>query len=188
MSTGYIVLAIVVVVAITAVVIYNGLVAGRQEVRNAWSQIDIQLKRRHDLIPNLVNSVKDAMQVEKAQLTAVVEARNQAVKAPTPAAAMQAENVLTGALRQLFALVEAYPKLRSQENVSGLMEELATTENKISFARQHYNDAVQAQNIRVASFPGIVFAHTFGFSSETMFQVPEAERAAVDAAPDVHLS
>ncbi|MFI4985799.1 MAG: LemA family protein [Solirubrobacterales bacterium] len=188
MSTGYIVLAVVVVLVIVAILIYNGLVAGRQEVRNAWSQIDIQLKRRHDLIPNLVNSVKDAMQVEKAQLTAVIEARNQAVKATTPAASMQAENALSGALRGLFALVESYPQLRSQQNVSGLMEELATTENKISFARQHYNDAVQAQNIRVASFPGVLFAHTFGFSPETMFQVPEAERAAVEAVPDVHLS
>ncbi|MFI5021240.1 MAG: LemA family protein [Alphaproteobacteria bacterium] len=184
----YIVLGIVVVVAIVAVAVYNGLVRGRQEVHNAWSQIDIQLKRRHDLIPNLVNSVKDAMQVEKAQLTAVVEARNQAIAARTPEAAMQAENVLSGALRNLFALVESYPHLRSQENVSGLMEELTTTENKISFARQHYNDAVQAQNIRVASFPGMLFARAFGFSAETMFAVPEAERAAVESVPDVHLS
>src|SRR5271154_1012486 len=114
MSGGlYLVLGIVVVAAIIAVLIYNGLVAGRQQVRNAWSQIDIQLKRRHDLIPNLVNSVKDAMQVEKAQLTAVVEARNQAVAARTPQASMQAENVLSGALRNLFALVESYPQLRS---------------------------------------------------------------------------
>jgi LemA protein len=184
----YIVLGVIAVVAIVAIVIYNGLVAGRQQVRNAWSQIDIQLKRRHDLIPNLVNSVKDAMQVEKAQLTAVVEARNQAVAARTPQASMQAENVLSGALRNLFALVESYPQLRSQENVAGLMEELTTTENKISFARQHYNDAVQAQNIRVASFPGVLFAHALGFASETMFTVPEAERAAVEAVPDVRLN
>ncbi len=184
----YILLGIVAVVAIVAVVIYNGLVRGRQMCRNAWSQIDIQLKRRHDLIPNLVNSVKDAMQAEKAQLTAVVEARNQAIAARTPEAAMQAENVLSGALRNLFALVESYPHLRSQENVSGLMEELTTTENKISFARQHYNDAVQDQNIRVASFPGVLFARALGFSAETMFTVPEGERAAAESVPDVHLS
>ena len=188
MSGFYIVLGIVVVVAIGAVLIYNGLVAGRQEVRNAWSQIDVQLKRRHDLIPNLVNAVKDAMQVEKSQLTAVIEARNQAVAARTPEASMQAENMLSGALRNLFALVESYPQLRSQQNVTGLMEELTSTENKISFARQHYNDAVQAQNIRVASFPGVLVAHSFGFSAETMFSVPESERAAVEAAPDVHLT
>jgi len=168
--------------------IYNGLVAGRQEVRNAWSAIDIQLKRRHDLIPNLVNAVKDSMQVEKSQLTAVIEARNRAVSAPTPADAMKAENALTGTLRQLFALVESYPQLRSQQNVSGLMEELSSTENRISFARQHYNDAVQAQNIRVASFPGVMLASSFGFTSETMYQVPEAERAATEAVPEVRLT
>jgi len=188
MSTGlYVVLGVLVLAAIIVIVVYNGLVAGRQEVRNAWSQIDIQLKRRHDLIPNLVNSVKDAMQVEKSQLTAVISARNQAVAAKSPGESIQAENALTGALRQLFALVESYPQLRSQQNVSSLMEELETTENKISFARQHYNDAVQAQNIRVSSFPGVLLASSFGFSAETMYQVPEAERAAAETAPDVHL-
>lgn len=189
MSVGlWVVLGIVVLLVIVVIGVYNGLVAGRQEVRNAWSQIDIQLKRRHDLIPNLVNAVKDSMQVEKAQLTAVIEARNQAVSAKTPAESMQAENALTGTLRQLFALVESYPQLRSQQNVSGLMEELTSTENRISFARQHYNDAVQAQNIRVASFPGVLLASSFGFTSETMYQVPEAERAATEAVPDVRLT
>jgi len=118
MSLGlWILLGVVVLLAIVVVGIYNGLVAGRQEVRNAWSQIDIQLKRRHDLIPNLVNAVKDSMQVEQSQLTAVMAARNQAVSAPTPADAMKAENALTGTLRQLFAVVESYPQLRSQQNV-----------------------------------------------------------------------
>lgn len=189
MSVGlWIVLGIVVIAVLVVIGVYNGLVAGRQEVRNAWSQIDIQLKRRHDLIPNLVNAVKDAMQVEQSQLTAVIAARNQAIAANTPEQSMKAENTLSGALRGLFALVESYPNLRSQQNVTGLMEELATTENKISFARQHYNDAVQAQNIRVASFPGVLLARTFGFSSETMFQVPEAERATVEAVPNVKLT
>ena len=119
MSLGtWILLGVVTLLVIIVIGIYNGLVAGRQEVRNAWSQIDIQLKRRHDLIPNLVNAVKDALQVEKSQLTAVIEARNQAVSAPTPTDAMKAENALTGTLRQLFALVESYPQLRSQQNVS----------------------------------------------------------------------
>jgi LemA protein len=189
MSVGlWIALGVVVLLVIVAIGIYNGLVAGRLVVRNAWSQIDIQLKRRHDLIPNLVNAVKDSMQVEKSQLTAVIEARNQAVSAPTPADAMKAENALTGTLRQLFALVESYPQLRSQQNVSGLMEELSSTENRISFARQHYNDAVQAQNIRIASFPGVLLASSFGFTSETMYQVPEAERAATEAVPEVRLT
>jgi len=189
MSVGlWVFLGIVVLVAIVAISVYNGLVAGRQEVRNAWSQIDIQVKRRHDLIPNLVNAVKDSMHVEQAQLTAVIEARNKAVNAVTPAQSMQAENALTGTLRQLFALVESYPQLRSQQNVGGLMEELTSTENRISFARQHYNDAVQAQNIRVASFPGVFLASTFGFTPETMYLVPEAERAATEAVPEVRLT
>jgi LemA protein len=189
MSLGlWILLGVVVLLVIIVIGIYNGLVAGRQEVRNAWSQIDIQLKRRHDLIPNLVNSVKDSMKTEQSQLTAVIAARNQAVSAPTPADAMKAENVLTGTLRQLFALVESYPQLRSQQNVSGLMEELSSTENRISFARQHYNDAVQAQNIRIASFPGVLLASSFGFTSETMYQVPDSERAATEAVPEVRLT
>jgi LemA protein len=189
MSLGlWILLGVVALIVIVVIGIYNGLVAGRQQVRNAWSQIDIQLKRRHDLIPNLVNAVKDSMHVEQSQLTAVIQARNQAVAAPNPAAAMQAENNLTGTLRQLFALVESYPQLRSQQNVASLMEELSTTENRISFARQHYNDAVQAQNIRVASFPGVLLAASFGFTPETMYQVPEAERAATEAVPEVRLT
>ncbi|HEX7969101.1 MAG TPA: LemA family protein [Stellaceae bacterium] len=188
MSTGLLVtIGIVVLIAIVAIAIYNGLVSGRQQVRNAWSQIDVQLKRRHDLIPNLVNTVQGALEAEKGQLSAVMAARNQAVAATTPQQSMQAENVLTGALRGLFAVVEAYPQLRSQQNVSGLMEELSGTENKIAFARQHYNDAVQAQNIRIASFPGVFLAGAFGFTAETMFQVPEAEHAAIEAVPEVHL-
>jgi len=188
MSTGLIiVIAIVVVVVVVAISIYNGLVSGQQQVKNAWSQIDVQLKRRHDLIPNLVNTVKGAMEAEKGQLTAVMEARGRAQNARTPAESMQAENALTGTLRQLFAVVEAYPQLRSQQNVSGLMEELSGTENKIAFSRQHYNDAVQAQNVRVASFPGVFFARMFGFGPETMFQVPEAEHAQIEAVPEVKL-
>lgn len=188
MSTGLlIVIGIAVLIAIVVIGIFNGLVSGRQEVRNSWSQIDVQLKRRHDLIPNLVNTVKGAMDAEKSQLTAVMAARNQALSAKTPAESMQAENALTGALRGFLAVVEAYPQLRSQQNVSGLMEELSGTENKIAFARQHYNDAVQAQNVRVASFPGVLLAGAFGFAPETMFGIPEAEHAALEAAPVVQI-
>ncbi len=188
MSSGLLILlAIVVAIVLLAIGVYNGLVSGRQQVRNAWSQIDVQLKRRHDLIPNLVNSVKGAMDFEKSTLTAVTEARNRAVAAKSPQEAMQAENALSGALGRFMAVAEAYPQLRSQEGVSALMEELTATENKLAFARQHYNDAVQAQNVRVAAFPGVFFARMFGFSSETMFEVPATERAAVEAVPQVKL-
>jgi LemA protein len=182
-----IVVGVAIAIAVIAIVIYNGLVSGQAQVRNSWSQIDVQLKRRHDLIPNLVNSVKGAMDFEKSTLTAVVEARNRAVGAKSPQEAMAAENALSGALGRFMAVAEAYPQLRSQEGVTSLMEELKTTENKIAFARQHYNDAVQGQNIRVASFPSVIFARLFGFAPETLFQVPEAEHAAIEQAPEVKL-
>jgi LemA protein len=186
MSTGLlIVLGVIVLGVIVAISVYNGLVSGRQEVRNSWSQIDVQLKRRHDLIPNLVGSVKGAMDFEKSTLTAVIEARSRAVAARSPQESMAAENALTAALGRFVAVAEAYPQLRSQEGVSSLMEELKTTENKIAFARQHYNDSVQAQNIRVAAFPGVLFARAFGFAPETMFEVPAAEHAALETAPEV---
>jgi LemA protein len=189
MSTETIVILVVIaVIVVFAISIYNGLVSGRAQVRNSWSQIDVQLKRRHDLIPNLVNSVKGAMDFEKGTLTAVIEARSHAVAAKTPQEAMQAENVLTGALGRFIAVAEAYPQLRSQEGVSSLMEELKATENKIAFARQHYNDAVQDQNIRIATFPNVLLSGPFGFHPETLFQVPEGERAAVEAAPEVKFS
>ena len=181
------IVGVAVAVVVIAIVIYNGLVSGQAQVRNSWSQIDVQLKRRHDLIPNLVNSVKGAMDFEKSTLTSVVEARNRAVSAKSPQEAMAAENALTGALGRFMAVAEAYPQLRSQEGVTSLMEELKSTENKIAFARQHYNDAVQGQNIRVASFPGVIFARLFGFAPETLFQVPEAEHAAIETAPEVKL-
>jgi LemA protein len=180
-----IVLGVVVVIAIVAISIYNGLVSGRQQVKNSWSQIDVQLKRRHDLIPNLVNAVKGSMDFEKSTLTQVIEARSRAVAAKTPQESMQAENALTQAMGRFIAISEAYPQLRSTEGVASLMEELKSTENMIAFARQHYNDVVQAQNIRVASFPGVFFARMFGFTSETLFEVPAAEQAAIQAAPEV---
>ena len=187
MSAGLAILIVVIILGVAAIAIYNGLVSGRQQVRNAWSQIEVQLQRRHDLIPNLVNAVKGAMDFEKSTLTAVVEARNRAVAAKSPAESIQAEGALTGALGRFMAVAEAYPQLRSQEGVSSLMEELSSTENRIAFARQHYNDAVQAQNVRVAAFPGVLFARSFGFGPETMFDVPETERAALQAPPEVKL-
>jgi LemA protein len=178
-------LGVIVVLAIVVISVYNGLVSGRQQVKNSWSQIDVQLKRRHDLIPNLVNAVKGSMDFEKSTLTQVIEARSRAVAAKTPQESMAAENVLTQAMGRFIAVSEAYPQLRSTEGVASLMEELKSTENMIAFARQHYNDAVQAQNIRVASFPGVLFARSLGFAPETLFEVPAAEQAAIQAAPEV---
>jgi LemA protein len=168
---------VLVVIALIVILIYNRLVAIRNQVGNAWKQIDVQLKRRHDLIPNLVEVVKDYMSYEQETLRQVIEARNQAVQAPTPAAAMQAENVLSGAMGRLFAVMEAYPDLKANQNVGRLMEELTGTENKISFARQFYNDSVMSLNNMVQSFPSNLIAGSFGFQPGTYFEVPEAETA-----------
>jgi LemA protein len=170
-------LGVLAVIALIVIMLYNRLVAIRNQVGNAWKQIDVQLKRRHDLIPNLVEVVKDYMSYEQETLRQVIEARNQAVKAPTPAAAMQAENVLSGAMGKLFAVMEAYPDLKANQNVSRLMEELTGTENKISFARQFYNDSVMTLNNMVQSFPSNLIAGMFGFQPGTYFEVPEAETA-----------
>jgi len=169
---------VLVVIALIVIVIYNRLVAIRNQMGNAWKQIDVQLKRRHDLIPNLVEVVKDYMSYEQETLRQVIEARNQAVNAPTPAAAMQAENMLSGAMGKLFAVMEAYPDLKANQNVGRLMEELTGTENKISFARQFYNDSVMSLNNMVQSFPSNLIAGSFGFQPGTYFEVPEAETAA----------
>jgi LemA protein len=165
------------VIALIVIMLYNRLVAIRNQTSNAWKQIDVQLKRRHDLIPNLVEVVKDYMSYEQETLRQVIEARNQAVKAPTPAAAMQAENALSGAMGKLFAVMEAYPDLKANQNVSRLMEELTGTENKISFARQFYNDSVMSLNNMVQSFPSNMIAGMFSFQPGTYFEVPEAETA-----------
>jgi LemA protein len=169
---------VLVVIALIVIVLYNRLVAIRNQTSNAWKQIDVQLKRRHDLIPNLVEVVKDYMSYEQETLKQVIEARNQAVKATTPADAMQAENVLSGAMGRLFAVMEAYPDLKANQNVGRLMEELTGTENKISFARQFYNDSVMTLNNMVQSFPSNMIAGMFSFQPGTYFEVPEAETAA----------
>ncbi len=171
-------LGVLVVIALIVILLYNRLVAIRNQVGNAWKQIDVQLKRRHDLIPNLVEVVKDYMSYEQETLRQVIEARNQAVKATSPAAAMQAENVLSGAMGRLFAVMEAYPDLKANQNVGRLMEELAGTENKISFARQFYNDSVMSLNNMVQSFPSNLIAGMFSFQPGTYFEVPEVETAA----------
>ncbi|WP_421995545.1 LemA family protein [Reyranella sp.] len=173
----WIFLAILVGIALWAVAVYNGLVAGRNQAQTAWSQIDVQLKRRHDLIPNLVQVVKDAMGYEQETLTRVVQARNAAVAASgSPAQAGPAEAALTQATRGLFGLVESYPQLKANDNIKQLQEELTTTENKIAFARQFYNDSVNAYNNRRQSFPAVLAAASLGFGPIELFTMPETER------------
>jgi Uncharacterized conserved protein len=175
-------IAVIAVIAPFLVFMYNGLVRLRNMVDEAWNQISVQLKRRHDLIPNLVNAVKGYMDFEQETLTKVVDARNAAVAAQQagPSAAgqsAQAENVLTGMLRQLFALVENYPQLKANENVMQLQGELTTTENQIGFSRQQYNSTVREYNIRIQAFPAVLMAGMMGFRSRDYFQIAEADAA-----------
>ena len=179
--TTWIVLGIVVAVGLWLMATYNGLVGGRNQGKTAWSQIDVQLKRRHDLIPNLVQVVKDAMGYEQETLTKVIQARNSAVAATGPAQSGPAEAALTQAPRGLFALMENYPTLKANDNIKQLQEELTTTENKISFARQAYNDVVMGYNTKRESFPDNIFAGMFGFKEAELLQATESaeERQAV---------
>ncbi len=174
--TTWIVLGIVVAVGLWLMATYNGLVGGRNQGKTAWSQIDVQLKRRHDLIPNLVQVVKDAMGYEQETLTKVIQARNSAVAATGPAQSGPAEAALTQATRGLFALMENYPTLKANDNIKQLQEELTTTENKISFARQFYNDSVNTYNTRRESFPAALAAASLGFGPMELFNMPEGER------------
>jgi LemA protein len=177
------IILIVVVVVIVAVLaaMYNSLVRRRNQVDNAWSQIDVQLKRRHDLIPNLVEAVKDYMSYEQETLTKVTEARAAAVAAGAqgPAAQAAAEGGLTQALRSLFAVVENYPDLKANQNVMSLQEELTATENKIAFARQFYNDSVMTYNMKIQSVPTNIIAGLFNFRERQFFQSDEADREPV---------
>ena len=181
-SSIWIILIVIAVIALFLVFTYNGLVRLRNTVDEAWNQISVQLKRRHDLIPNLVNAVKGYMDFEQETLTKVVEARSAAVSAQSagPAnagAAAAAENMLTGALRQLFALVENYPDLKANQNVLDLQEQLTTTENQIGFSRQHYNSSVREYNTAIQTFPNVVLAGVFGFRARDYFQIEEADEA-----------
>ena len=172
-----IVIVVLVVLIVFLVGIYNGLVTRRNRVDEANAQIQVQLKRRHDLIPNLVNAVKGYMDFEKGVLVQVTEARGNAISAGTqgPAAQAQAENVLSGALKSLFAVVENYPQLKANENVMSLQEQLTTTENQISFARQHYNATVLEFNNSLQVFPNVLIAGPLGFTKREFFTAePEA--------------
>ena len=171
----YIFLAIFVVLAIYLIGIYNALIRGRNAVKNAWSQIDVQLKRRHDLIPNLVESVKGYVTHERGTLEAVVKARQQAVNITGGVAERaKAETALTQTLRSLLAVAEAYPDLKANQNFLKLQEELASTENKIGFSRQFYNDAAMQYKNRIEVFPSNIFAKMFGFQPEAFFQLDAA--------------
>jgi LemA protein len=177
---GWIVLGAIALLVIFLIVTYNSLVRLRNMVDEAWNQISVQLKRRHDLIPNLVNAVKGYMDFEQETLTRVVEARTAAVSATergpgNAAEAAQAENFLTGALRQLFALVENYPELKANQNVMQLQEELTTTENQIGFSRQHYNSTVREFNTTIQVFPNVLIAGPLGFRERDYFQISEAD-------------
>jgi LemA protein len=165
--------------------IYNGLVRRRMESLNSWSQIDVQLKRRYDLIPNIVETVKGYASHEKETLERVVQARNMAMNAKGVAEQAQAENVLSGTLKTLFAVSEAYPDLKANQNFLGLQEELKSTENRIGFARQHYNDVVSQYNTSLQSFPANVVGGMFGFHPAEFFKLDAAEAAAVQKAPQV---
>ncbi|MBI4665840.1 MAG: LemA family protein [Nitrospinae bacterium] len=173
--TGLVLLGIAVLLALWVIGIYNGLVRLRAQVKNAWSQIDVQLKRRYDLIPNLVEVVKDYMSYEQETLTRVVQARAEAMKATAMADKAQKEGMLTEALKSLFALSENYPDLKANQNVMALQEELASTENKISFSRQFYNDSVMELNVKCETFPSNIVANSFGFKQEEFFKVAEEE-------------
>jgi len=185
MTNGLIVLGVLAVVAILVVVLYNKLVTQRNCYKNAFAQIDVQLKRRYDLIPNLVETAKGYLKHERETLEAVIRARNQAVSAnqtaagnPGEAQAMQglmgAEGALQGALGRLMVVVERYPDLKGNQQMGQLMEELTSTENKVGFARQSYNDSVMSYNIARERFPAVLLAGAFGFQPATLFEITSA--------------
>ena len=180
MTALMIVLGIILLLVIIAVIMYNRLVKRRNQVENAWSQIDVQLKRRIDLIPNLVETVKAYAAHEKDTLDAVIRARNAAMAAPaTPEAQASADNALTGALRQVFALSEAYPDLKANTNFLALQEELTATEGRVAYARQFYNDSVLGYNTSLDQFPTLVFARMMNFQRREYFQADAGSRDAM---------
>ena len=172
-----VILVAVALIAVSIIAIYNSLVRRRNEVDNAWSQIDVQLKRRLDLIPNLVETVKGYASHEKATLDAVIQARNTAMSASSsPNAQAAADSAVTGALRQLFALSEAYPDLKANQGFVSLQEELSNTESRIAYARQFYGDGVLAYNTAIQKFPSSLVARVFNFANREYFEAEEAAR------------
>lgn len=174
----FVLVGLVVVIGLWLMGTYNGLVSLRQAVRNAWAQIDVQLKRRHDLIPNLVNTVKGYAAHEKDTFERVINARAKATSVTLPADVIKAEGELSSALARLLAVSEAYPELKANQNFMALQEELTSTENRVAFARQFYNDSVTKLNTRIQSFPTVVLAGMFGFKEEPFFETAPEEKSA----------
>ena len=179
-----VVIAIVVLLVIYAISTYNGLVRRRNDVDEAYRQIDVQLKRRYDLVPNLLEGVKRYFRQEQEVLNQVTHARSQAMQPQSPGEQAQSESRLSGAIGNLFAVAENYPELRSERVLLDFQEELSSTENKISFARQHYNDSVGGYNTKVQSFPAVVFARAMGFSEREYFEAQGPERESVTVTYD----
>lgn len=185
MVAFYVIVGLAVILIFWVIAKYNSLITLRNQTTNGWKQIDVQLKRRHDLIPNLVSTVKGMLEFEQDTLEKVIQARNAAISAKGVADAAAKEDILSSALTKLFALVENYPNLKSNENVKQLQEELTSTENKISFARQFYNDISTAFNIAQQVFPGNIIASVFNFQPAELFEIKaDAEREV----PAVNLS
>ena len=183
-TTAWVILGIIAVLVIWAIMIYNGLVAMGQRVNQAFADVDVQLKQRHDLIPNLVETVKGYAAHERGTLEAVIQARNTAIAAPGIDQKVQAENMLTGALRQLFALSENYPNLKANANFQQLQSDLSDIENKLAASRRFFNNAVQEYNTGIEQFPAALFAGIFGFTHRTFFDLGEA-RPQLEQAPSV---
>ncbi len=178
MDTGIILLLVIIALGVFLVMVYNRLVALRQTCNQAWGDIDVQLKQRHDLVPNLVETVKGYASHEKETLENVIKARQTAIDATSVKDLAGAENMLSGALRQLFALSEAYPDLKANQNFMQLQAELADLENKIAAARRFFNNAVNEYNTSTEQFPAVVIANAMGFKMREYFEVAEAERGA----------
>jgi LemA protein len=183
-TTVWVVLGVIIVIAIWLVTIYNSLVAMRQRVNQSFADIDVQLKQRHDLVPNLVETVKGYAAHERGTLEAVVQARNAAIAAPGVEQKVQAENMLTGALRQLFALSENYPNLKANANFQQLQTDLSDIENKLAAARRFFNNAVQEYNTGIQQMPAALFAASFGFHPQIFFDLGES-RTQLEQAPSV---
>ena len=182
---GWIVLGIIVVVLGWGIAIYNGLVTLRQRTNQAYADIDVQLKQRHDLVPNLVETVKGYATHERETLDSVIQARNAAMSANGPQAQAQAENMLSGALGKLFALAEAYPDLKANENFLKLQDDLAAVENKLAAARRFFNGAVSEYNAATEAVPAVFFATSLGFQKREFFDVGEGARVQLEAPPEV---
>jgi LemA protein len=183
-TTGWIVVGVIVVLVLWIIMIYNQLVAMRQRVGQSFADVDVQLKQRHDLIPNLIETVKGYAAHERGTLEEVVKARNAAMAAQGPAQQAAAENMLSGALRQLFALSEAYPDLKANQNFQQLQSELSDIENKIAAARRFFNNSVQEYNTGIQQFPAALFASSFGFTPQVFFDLGES-RTQMEQAPQV---